>query len=299
MVLVVGGSFGSSGRQGGAPAMASLAAMRVGAGLVTAAVPAPALGATAAFAAELMTWPLVANAAGQIAPENLAPELLAAFTAGKSVLAIGPGLGQSGDTVKFTLGLLAATEMPAVIDAMRSIFWPPIPTFSYAGEGRAHGGVDAASGRNGAAGRDSDRRGAGQPAGGRQQLCPEEWGYAGIEGSAHADRLPEGRVAVNTTGNPGMAKGGSGDLLTGMVAGLLAQHPDDSGRAVEAAVFLHGLAADLAVRGSDEHTFLATDSLAHFSQAFRFRSRTTNGYVWLQGLPGELSPARASHEAAE
>ena len=87
---------------------------------------------------------------------------------------------------------------------------------------------------------------------------------------AHRD----GRVAVNTTGNPGMAKGGSGDLLTGLVAGLLAQYKDEAQAAVEAAVFLHGLAADLAVRERDEHTLLATDTLPYFSQAFRFRSRT-------------------------
>jgi NAD(P)H-hydrate repair Nnr-like enzyme with NAD(P)H-hydrate dehydratase domain len=97
---------------------------------------------------------------------------------------------------------------------------------------------------------------------------------------------PSGRVAVNTTGNPGMAKGGSGDLLTGMVAGILAQYKDDPERAVEAAVFLHGLAADFAVREQNEHTLLATDSLPHLSRAFRFYSRTENGYVWLQGLPG-------------
>ena len=66
---------------------------------------------------------------------------------------------------------------------------------------------------------------------------------------------PDGRVAVNTTGNPGMAKGGSGDLLTGLIAGLLAQYPDDVPRAMEAAVYLHGLAADLAVSDGDEHTF--------------------------------------------
>ena len=59
---------------------------------------------------------------------------------------------------------------------------------------------------------------------------------------------PDGRVAVNTSGNPGMAKGGSGDVLTGLIAGLLAQYPDDPVHAVEAAVYLHGLAADLAVR---------------------------------------------------
>jgi NAD(P)H-hydrate epimerase len=90
-------------------------------------------------------------------------------------------------------------------------------------------------------------------------------------------------VAVNTTGNPGMAKGGSGDLLTGMIAGLLAQYPDDRARAIEAAVYLHGLAADLALGEQDEHTLLATDSLQYLSRAFRFQSRGTNGYVWIQG----------------
>ncbi|MGB6722585.1 MAG: NAD(P)H-hydrate dehydratase, partial [Terracidiphilus sp.] len=98
---------------------------------------------------------------------------------------------------------------------------------------------------------------------------------------------------VNTTGNPGMGKGGSGDLLTGLIAGLLAQYPGDAARAVEAAVYLHGLAADLAVRELDEHTLLATDSLARLSQAFRFYSRRANGYVWLQGLPPEANPLEA------
>jgi NAD(P)H-hydrate epimerase len=80
---------------------------------------------------------------------------------------------------------------------------------------------------------------------------------------------------------------------------MLAQYPAQAARAVEAAVTLHGLAGDLAVFQGDEHTILATDSLAQLSQAFRFHSRGSNGYVWLQGLPAELSPAAASHEAAE
>jgi NAD(P)H-hydrate epimerase len=96
---------------------------------------------------------------------------------------------------------------------------------------------------------------------------------------------PDGRVAVNTTGNPGMAKGGSGDVLTGLIAGLLAQYPTDPARAVEAAVTLHGLAADLAVHATDEHTLLATDSLPHLSRAFRFHALGPSGYLWLQGLP--------------
>ena len=79
---------------------------------------------------------------------------------------------------------------------------------------------------------------------------------------------PDGRVAVNTTGNPAMAKGGSGDMLTGLVAGLLAQYPQEPARAVEAAVYLHGLAADLAVREADEHTLLATDTSARIFSGF-------------------------------
>jgi NAD(P)H-hydrate epimerase len=105
---------------------------------------------------------------------------------------------------------------------------------------------------------------------------------------------PDGRVAVNTSGNPGMAKGGSGDLLTGLIAGLMAQYPAEAQRAVEAAVYLHGLAADMAVREADEHTLLATDSLCHLAHAFRFRGSGLTNYLYLQGLPSEA----ALHEEA-
>jgi NAD(P)H-hydrate epimerase len=96
-----------------------------------------------------------------------------------------------------------------------------------------------------------------------------------------------------------MAKGGSGDLLTGLVAGMLAQYAGDAARAVEAAVYLHGLAADLAVAEGDEHTLLATDSLPQLSKAFRFRVRGANGYVWMQGLPRDEFSAAASREGLE
>jgi NAD(P)H-hydrate epimerase len=108
---------------------------------------------------------------------------------------------------------------------------------------------------------------------------------------------PEGRVAVNTTGNPGMAKGGSGDLLTGLIAGLVAQHPTASARAVAAAVYLHGLAADLAVRAADEHTLLATDSLPQLPRAFHFHTGGPTGYLWLQGLPAEALQTASLQEA--
>jgi ADP-dependent NAD(P)H-hydrate dehydratase / NAD(P)H-hydrate epimerase len=78
-----------------------------------------------------------------------------------------------------------------------------------------------------------------------------------------------------------------------MVAAMLAQHPGDPKRAVEAAVYLHGLAADITVRrpgiGGDQRTLLATDSLANLYLAFRFHPQATSGYGWLQGLPSEIA----------
>ena len=95
---------------------------------------------------------------------------------------------------------------------------------------------------------------------------------------------PDGRVAVNTTGNPAMAQGGSGDILTGIVAAMLAQLPDDVARAVEAAVYLHGLAGDFAAHAADEHTVLATDTVRHLSDAFRYRVTDAGGFTWIAGL---------------
>ena len=288
-VLVVGGTMGAAGGKSGAPAMASLAALRAGAGLVTAAVPAPALAQVSAIAPELMTWPLAATPAGAIAAENLAPEFLSALTAGKTVLAIGPGLGQSPETVKFTTGMLSGTKIPAVIDADalnilaskpvllaklakgRTLVLTPHP-----GEMARLMGITVPEVQ---ANRLEVARGFAQRTG----------VILVLKGARTLIAPPAGRVAVNTTGNPGMAKGGSGDLLTGLVAGLLAQHPTSAARAVEAAVYLHGLAADLAVRALDEHTLLATDSLPHLSQAFHFRASGPSRYLWLQGLPAEFS----------
>jgi len=296
-VLVVGGTFGAAGGKAGAPAMAAMAAMRAGAGLVTAAIPAPALTPVAAFAPELMTWPLAATAAGQIAAENLAPEQLAALMAGKTVLAIGPGLGQSPETVKFTTGLLSATKIPAVLDAdaLNILAAKPVLLAKL-----AKGRTLVLTPHPGEMARLADATIAEVQAK-RLEIARSFAQRTGVtlvlKGARTLIAHPDGRVAVNTTGNPGMAKGGNGDVLTGLVAGLLAQHPGEPGRAVEAAVALHGLAADLAVREGDEHTLLATDSLAQFSQAFRLPARDRNGYVWLQGLPA--LHAAASGEVKE
>ena len=103
---------------------------------------------------------------------------------------------------------------------------------------------------------------------------------------------PDGSIAVNTTGNPGMAKGGSGDILTGIVAAMLAQYGDESksgdvARAVEAAVFLHGLAGDYATLAQDEHTVLATDTVNHLWQAFRARVADADGLTWIAGTAAQ------------
>ncbi len=296
-VLVVGGTFGAAGGKAGAPAMTGLAALGVGAGLVTAAVPAPALTVVSSFAPELMTWPLEATVAGCISDENLAPDRIEKLMAGKTVLAIGPGIGQSPETVKFVTGLLAATKIPAVIDAdaLNILAAKPVLLAKLA-KGRMlvltpHPGEMA--------------RLAGTTIAEVQARRLEvARGFAErlgvtlvLKGARTLIAHPDGQVAVNTTGNPAMAKGGSGDLLTGLIAGLLAQYQADAARAVEAAVYLHGLAADLGVREADEHTLLATDSLRQLARVFRFRVRGANGYVWMQGLPADALPAAVSREA--
>jgi NAD(P)H-hydrate epimerase len=98
---------------------------------------------------------------------------------------------------------------------------------------------------------------------------------------------PDGRASVNTTGNPGMAKGGSGDVLTGLIAGVLAQGravKTDIGDDVCAAVDLHGLSADVAVTQGDERTLLATDIIKYLPRAIRFL-RSEQRLAWLRGVP--------------
>jgi hydroxyethylthiazole kinase-like uncharacterized protein yjeF len=278
-VLVIGGSYGKAG----APSMASLAALRTGAGLVTAAVAQPILDAVARITPEMMTIPLRAGSQGEISSSNLDAETLKELIERKTVLAIGPGLGQSPETEKFVLGLLEATDLPVVLDADALNILAKHP--------------DKLDGRN--------RLMVLTPHPGEMARLA---GISTSEVQANRERLarefsmkyhvtlvlkgwrtliahPDGSIAINTTGNPGMAKGGSGDILTGVVAAMLAQYPHFAGEAVNAAVYLHGLAADFAVREQDEHTLLATDTIAHLSTAFRFRSEDKDGYVWLQGIP--------------
>ena len=95
---------------------------------------------------------------------------------------------------------------------------------------------------------------------------------------------PDGTVWVNTTGNPGMATGGTGDILTGMVSGLIAQNPERIVEAVIAAVHLHGLAGDVARESMGEHSLVATDLVKALPEAFRrVRETAASSKVEIRG----------------
>jgi ADP-dependent NAD(P)H-hydrate dehydratase / NAD(P)H-hydrate epimerase len=307
-VLIVGGSVGRSG----APAMTSLATLRAGAGLVTVAAPAPIVPQVAAIAPELMTWPLEASLTGGIAAENASAEALAAVLERKTVIAVGPGLGQRGETVDFFSALLRQSKVPLVIDADALNILAAERMLLEELAGMAHGGrIVVMTPHPGEMARLAEKSVAEIQAN-RLQVARAFARHNSVtlvlKGARTIIAHPDGAVAVNTSGNPGMAKGGSGDLLTGLIAGLIAQYNDDPQRAVEAAVYLHGLASDMAVRRSDEHTLLATDCLRYLPRAFRFRgaelpaggsgqardfqSERKNGYGWLQGTFFPSAPRR-------
>lgn len=274
-VLVVGGSPGKAG----AASMASLAAMRTGAGLVTAAIPRSVASIVAGFAPEMMTLLLEESAAGGISLKNLAPKQREFLLHGISVLAIGPGIGREPETAEFVRDLVRQTDLAAVLDAdglnafegrtrmldgqKRTLVLTPHP-----GEMARLLGCKVAD-------VERDRLTIARTFATQHKVTLVLKGWRTLV--AH----PDGSVAVNTSGNPAMAKGGSGDLLTGMVAALLAQFPQRIQEAVECAVWLHGATADCFVRGQDEHTMLATDMLPHLSEAIRMPV-SHDGFIWLQ-----------------
>ncbi len=274
-VLVIGGSAGKAG----APSMASLAALRTGAGLVTAAIPRGILSTVAGFAPEMMTIPLEETAGGDISSRNLEPKQLETLLHGMTVLAIGPGVGREPEAAEFVRELVRQVKAPTVLDA------DGLNAF----EGRA----EEIDGRNRAlvltphpgemarllgctvADVERDRRTAARDFATQHQVTLVLKGWRTLV--AH----PDGSIAVNTSGSPAMAKGGTGDVLTGIVAALIAQFPNRIREAVECAVWLHGFAADCFVRTRDEHTMLATEILDYLSEAM-LTPVDHDGFTWLQ-----------------
>jgi ADP-dependent NAD(P)H-hydrate dehydratase / NAD(P)H-hydrate epimerase len=279
-VLVVGGSYGKAG----APGMASLAGLRAGAGLVTAAVPKSILDTVARIAPELMLTPLAEGLKGAVSFKNLDAAKLEALLNQITVLALGPGLSTEGDAPEFARHMVEKTTLPVVIDADALNAFAG-KTDLLDGTGRTmvltpHPGEMARLAGLTVKEVEADRVGLARRFATKHHLTLVLKGWRTLV--AH----PDGSIAVNTTGNPAMAKGGSGDILTGIVAAMLAQFPDDVARAVEAAVYLHGLAGDFAARAMDEHTVLATDTVTHLSDAFRYRVADPDGLSWICGLRG-------------
>ncbi len=259
-VLVVGGSIGKSG----AAAMAGMAALRAGAGLSTVATAKSVLSAVAGFYPELMTEPLPETDTGTIATSAgvRIEELVKSMT----VVAIGPGISRDPHTATLVRSLVAHVKIPAVVDADGLNAFEH-HTNELNGTGRTlvvtpHPGEMARLAGCSTAEVQKDRLGV------ARQFARERELIVVLKGHRTLVVQPDGEAWVNTTGNPGMATGGTGDILTGMVAAMLAQNPQNPMMATCAAVHLHGLAGDLACKVQGEHSLVATDLLGKLPLAF-------------------------------
>ena len=271
-VLVIGGSLGKAG----AAAMAGFSALRAGAGLSTVATPKSVLATVAAFHPELMTEPQPETAAGTISLRALGPGLNSLLE--RKTLAIGPGISRNSETADFVRTIVQAAEKSSVGNLVGDSIVNLVVD------------ADALNAFEGAAEKLNGR-------GRTVVITPHPGEMSRLTGLSIAEiqahRLeiardfarehelivvlkghrtliaaPDGAVWVNPTGNPGMATGGTGDILTGMVAGLIAQHPQQALEATALAVYLHGLAGDLASESVGENSLVATDLVRFLPQAF-------------------------------
>ncbi|MGD0569091.1 MAG: NAD(P)H-hydrate dehydratase [Candidatus Sulfotelmatobacter sp.] len=267
-VLVLGGSLGKSG----SVAMAGMAALRAGAGLSTVATAKSVLGTVAGFHAELMTEPLPETDAGTIAVS--ARDRIDELAKVKTVLAIGPGISRDSETAELVRSLVAAQQAPIVLDADGLNAFEG-RTSELNGKGRTlvitpHPGEMARLVGCTIPEVQKDRLGV------ARKFAREHELIVVLKGHRTLVVKPDGEAWVNATGNPGMATGGTGDILTGMVAGMIAQHPKDAFVVVLAAVHLHGLAGDVMRERVGEHSLVATDLLRGLPEAFR-RTREASG----------------------
>ena len=263
-VLIVAGSVGKTG----AAALAAQAALRAGAGLVTVATPKSALPIIAGLAMEFMTEPLPDTDIGTVSLRALDCGWMDKLAEGKSVLAIGPGLGTVAETAEFVRTVVSRYHVPMVLDADGlNAFAGRMDQFPDGGTVRVltpHPGEMSRLTTQTIAEILARRIEAARELATKYQLTVV------LKGSRTLTASPDGRVAVNPTGNPGMAKGGSGDVLTGLVAGLFAQYPTlPVGQVVAAAVYLHGLAGDLAAHELGQASMVAGDLLRALPQAFQ------------------------------
>ncbi len=247
----------------GAAILCASAALRGGAGLVRVAIPADILPIVAAGNPCYTTLPLPQDADGRASAE--AEAVLLAQSHGNDVVAVGPGLGNTPGIAQLVAALLKNTRGGLVLDAdalnvlagrtesLRGRSIPPVLT-PHPGEfARLIGSTIAVVQGN------------------RRELAER---FAGENGvvlvlKGHESVITDGqRTAINTTGNPGMATGGSGDVLTGLIAALLGQKLAPF-EAAQLGAHIHGLAGDLAVADLGAQSLIATDLIAYLPGAFR------------------------------
>ncbi len=268
-LMVVAGSTGKTG----AAALCSLAAMRAGAGLVTLGVPASVNGVLEQLLTEVMTAPLPEIVSGRLS--EAAGETILKLMEGKKGLAVGPGLDRAETTKALLLQILPEIAVPMVIDAdglnlladaadiWKQIQAPVILT-PHPGEMARLTGMDV--------GNIQKNRVA------CARRFAEELGvHVVLKGAGTVVAHPDGTVHVNATGNPGMAVGGMGDVLTGIIAGLLVQGYDPV-FAATAGVYLHGYAADLVAAVDGQTGYLAGQVAAALPRALtRLKNRDADG----------------------
>ena len=263
--LIVAGSRGKTG----AAVLAARGALRVGAGLVTVATPDDVLPIVASGMAEMMTAPLIGTEVGTISLRNMDYGRFWEITRGKNVLAMGPGVSMHQETQQWVRAVLADCPLPVVLDA---------------------DGLNAFAGRADELNKRRTAALAVTPHPGEmarllgcttqevQANRPEvalraaaRWkAYVVLKGYHTIVATPDGRAFINSTGNPGMATGGTGDVLTGMLAGLTAQFGlEHWERVLGLGVYLHGLAGDLAAARVGEAPMIASDLVAAIPQAFQ------------------------------
>ena len=260
-VLIVAGSRGKTG----AAHLAAVGALRSGAGLVTVATPAACQPVVAAMGPEYMTEALeeLAERNGGIDPECVDRVLEMA----RDVMALGPGLGQAASTRRFIAALVDRATMPLVIDADGLNAFSGNPDRLAGREGRdviitPHPGEMARL-----VGMSTDEVQASRLEIARNFAVAHHV-YVVLKGHRTLIATPDEQVFINPTGNPGMATGGSGDVLTGMIAAWLAQLLDAEA-ACRLAVFLHGAAGDLAEAEQGQVAMTATDVLARLGDALK------------------------------
>ncbi len=257
-VLIVGGSAAYTG----APYLTTLGAVRSGCGLVYLGIPDPIWSIEAMRCASAMPFPLPAGQSGGLSRKAL-PAVLEKLSH-CDVLAIGPGLGRDEDTAKLVREALLKTEKPVVLDAD--------------GINALEGHIDILDQRRGRTTILTPHDGEFARLGGRlaklgraetaRRFAQAHACILVLKGHRTITATPAGNLLVNTTGSSGLAKGGSGDVLTGLIASLLAQGAPAAGAAA-GGVWLHGRAGDLASERLTPYCMTPEDMAAELPNVFR------------------------------